>query len=382
MSPSADGLPSPGRPARDGGHGRARSGTGPRSSRTGARLVLCALLTVPGTWPGSSPAHATGHRSGQAPAAPAAPAAARDLAKAPSRWRARARPMSYCTRERGVVVAVDFGHWGGPIVRSCGTTPTTGYALLNQNGLRTTGTRHDGPGFVCRISYTGYDSGAARPTPQEESCVLTPKASAYWSYWHAAPGSSSWSYSRLGATSYEPEPGGVDLWTFGGTDLAGSSGSGVPTIDPGSLRPAAAAGTASSTRTAASPPAAGDTADGPPVPGAGAGVGNGPAAPGDGDGARPATPPGPSPASPGSPAAGRSAGTSPGEVRSPPLPDGTPRGTDGTRIVLDAGGSVGRDDDGTVDTGSPTPALITLGIVLVLGGTGVFHALRRPRRED
>ncbi|WSR66475.1 hypothetical protein OG702_02855 [Streptomyces sp. NBC_01198] len=147
---------------------------------------------------------------------------------------ASAQPMSACTTTTGVVLAVDFSRWGGPLLRSCGTTPTTGYALLNQGGWATTGTQHDGPAFICRIGYAGYQGGKQYPTAKDEACVLTPPATRYWSYWHAGPGKNTWTYSLLGAMSYHPEPGSVDLWIFGATDIAGTHGG--PTFSPDSVR--------------------------------------------------------------------------------------------------------------------------------------------------
>jgi hypothetical protein len=155
---------------------------------------------------------------------------------------ATARPLSQCTAATGAIVAVDFGHWGGPVLRSCGTTPTTGYALLNQGGWQTTGTEHDGPGFICRIGYSGFRQGAQYPTPSQQACVQTPPASAYWASWQAAPGQDSWTYSQYGAMSYHPEPGSVSLWVFGATNLAGTAGSAVPTISPDRLRASPARG--------------------------------------------------------------------------------------------------------------------------------------------
>ena len=73
--------------------------------------------------------------------------------------------MRQCTTSSGVILAVDFSRWGGPLLRSCGTTPTTGYQLLNQGGWRTTGTQHDGPAFICRIGYAGHQGGTQYPTP-------------------------------------------------------------------------------------------------------------------------------------------------------------------------------------------------------------------------
>ncbi|MFJ4790314.1 hypothetical protein [Streptomyces sp. NPDC088794] len=142
--------------------------------------------------------------------------------------------MGRCTTTSGAVLAVDFSHWGGPILRSCGTTPTTGYELLNQGGWSTTGTGHDGPAFICRIGYSGYQGGKQYPTPSQDDCVLTPPASAYWSYWHADPGARTWQYSQLGAMLYKPKPGSVDLWIFGATNVEGTEGR--PTVTPDQLR--------------------------------------------------------------------------------------------------------------------------------------------------
>jgi hypothetical protein len=160
---------------------------------------------------------------------------------------AAARPLSDCTATTGAIVAVDFSHWGGPVLRSCGTTPTTGYALLNQGGWQTAGTEHDGPGFICRIGYSGYRHGSQYPTAAQQACVETPPANAYWAFWQAGAGQDTWTYSQLGAMSYHPSAGSVSLWVFGGTNLTGTAGSAVPTISPDSLRAdatrAAAAGT-------------------------------------------------------------------------------------------------------------------------------------------
>ena len=153
---------------------------------------------------------------------------------------AAARPLGECSATTGVILTVDLGPWGGPLLRSCGSTPTTGYAQLNQGGWHTTGTDHDGPGFVCRIAYSGYRHDAEYPTAAQQSCVQTPPANAYWAFWQAGPGQTSWTYSQHGAVGYHPAPGSVSLWVFGGTNLGGTSGSAVPKISPQSLRTAAA----------------------------------------------------------------------------------------------------------------------------------------------
>lgn len=141
---------------------------------------------------------------------------------------ATALPVGQCTTTSGVILAVDFSHWAGPLLRACGSTPTNGYALLNQGGWHSTGTGHDGPGFICRIAYNGYSGGAAYPTSAEEPCTRTPTGAA-WSYWHADVGQSSWTLSPSGAADTSPGPGSVDAWSYG-------SASGVPGFTPDSVR--------------------------------------------------------------------------------------------------------------------------------------------------
>ncbi|HEX9066696.1 MAG TPA: hypothetical protein VF843_16420 [Streptosporangiaceae bacterium] len=149
---------------------------------------------------------------------------------------ARARPAVRCTATSGVIVAVDFGHWGGPLLRYCGSTSGTAYALVNQGGWQTGGTEHDGPGFVCRIGYAGFRHGTEYPTPAQQPCVLTPPVNAYWAFFLAGPGQNTWRYSQAGATSVHPQPGSVELWSFGATNLGGTAGSAVPAVSPARLR--------------------------------------------------------------------------------------------------------------------------------------------------
>jgi hypothetical protein len=252
---------------------------------------------------------------------------------------ATAQPVGDCTTSSGVIVAVDFGHWGGPVLVSCGTTPTTGYDLLNQGGWQTAGTQHDGPGFICRIGYAGYQGGTQYPTPSQESCVLTPPASAYWAFWYANPGQYEWNYSQLGAIAMHPEPGSVELWTFGGTSIGGTTGSAMPGIAPAELRaentrPAASAGKHAP---AASRPTAAPAHETSPASG-------------------PATP---------ARASGAAARASTAPSQRPTVVDAPP----------DAASA-------PVSHGSATPAIIALVIVLVLAAVGITAVLRRPRRDQ
>ncbi|MGW3439223.1 hypothetical protein ACWDB3_18810 [Streptomyces bacillaris] len=300
--------------------------------------------------------------AGAALLAPAAPAAA-----AP-------QPIGQCTTSSGVVLAVDFSHWGGPVYRSCGTTPTTGYELLNQGGWRTTGTGHDGPAFICRIGYSGHQDGRQYPTPQQEDCVLTPPASAYWSYWHANPGQNTWEYSQLGAMSYRPRPGSVDLWIFGGTDIGGTKGR--PTLTPNQLR-------AHNTR-----PTGGDPApQPPPKPKPQPDPVRTTEQPGDG---APAAPPPPPTTAPAPPSPSASASTSPsaspsGSPSPSPSVSASPSASAGEAVAAPGGEAKVVDaapaPDAEHDSGSVVPLAATAGLVAVIGGAAVFAAKRRRRAE-
>ena len=152
---------------------------------------------------------------------------------------ASARP-SACRSARAAMVAVDFGHWGGPVVVGCGVSPDNGYALLHEGGFSTAGTVHDGPGFVCRLGNAAFRKGTQFPTTREDPCVVTPPDSAYWSYWTADKNGKTWSYDRLGAMSDVPIAGGIEFWEFGAKGER-------PSVTPDQLR---------SRRTVTSTPAA------------------------------------------------------------------------------------------------------------------------------
>ena len=79
-----------------------------------------------------------------------------------------------------------------------------------------------------------FRDGTQFPTPSQATCILTPSASAYWAYWVAPAGQSTWSYSPLGAMSDVPKAGEVEAWTFGSTDINGTTG--LPTFTPASVR--------------------------------------------------------------------------------------------------------------------------------------------------
>ncbi|WP_380282297.1 prenyltransferase/squalene oxidase repeat-containing protein [Kitasatospora purpeofusca] len=175
---------------------------------------------------------------------------------------AAADPIEDCTATTGAIVAVDFGHWGGGVVRGCDADPSTGMNLLHKAGFTTTGTEHDGPAFICRLGAGGFNGGTQYPTPAEEPCVNTPQATAYWSYWIAGPGQQTWSYSQFGAATQKPKPGEVEAWVYGGTDIGGTSG--APSFTPDSVRAKNPGPSPSASPTATSTPT-GPAADGDPA---------------------------------------------------------------------------------------------------------------------
>ncbi|MET7554399.1 hypothetical protein ABZS72_09325 [Streptomyces albidoflavus] len=271
------------------------------------------------------------------------------------------QPMGRCTTTSGVVLAVDFSDWGGPLYRSCGTTPTTGYELLNQGGWRTTGTGHDGPAFICRIGYSGHQNGKQFPPASQDDCILTPPASAYWSYWHADPGANDWEYSQLGAMLYKPKPGSVDLWIFGGTNIGGTEGR--PTVTPDQLRahntrPAGDAGKPPSNEKA--PPLTPDVNTGPKP---------------ENRRTEPSEPtPTPSKRPPKKkPEPSDSPEPSPSPSSSAPA-FAAPRPSE---RVVDAAPAA----DAPHDSGSIVPVAAGAGLVVVIGGAAAYAARRRRRTE-
>ncbi|RMB81077.1 LPXTG cell wall anchor domain-containing protein [Streptomyces shenzhenensis] len=266
--------------------------------------------------------------------------------------------MGRCTTTSGVVLAVDFSHWGGPIYRSCGTTPTTGYELLNQGGWSTTGTGHDGPAFICRIGYSGHQNGKQYPTAAQDACVLTPPASAYWSYWHADPGAKDWSYSQLGAMLYKPKPGSVDLWIFGATNAEGTEGRPRVTADQlraHNTRPQGDAGKPDSTDKASPLPPDVDTGPAPE---------------------QPTTKP-PKTTSPEPKPKKTKSSVSPSPATSPSKTSSAVAAPRSTPSVVDAAPAA----DAKHDTGSITPVVIGAALVALIGGAAVFVARRRRRAE-
>jgi hypothetical protein len=287
---------------------------------------------------------------------------------------AAADPIGDCSTTSGVIVAVDFGPWGGDVQRGCDATLTTGYAALQAAGFTTAGDDHDGPAFICRIDDD--------PPPSQDPCVATPPVAASWYYWHADAGQDAWSFSQLGATSYQPPPGSVDAWVFGGPNSP-------PSFSPATVR-ATEAGPAGSVSVPTAPSATSPPATTPPTgatpaatPGgsgsSATGLATSPAAGSSGPGSKaPAAatvtaPPGsvPTTAPSGSTTPGAAGGASSGE------PSSGRAATDGRSVhkIVDASPAAAKGPP----PGSPLPFVIGAIAVVVLAGAGGAIAWRRRR---
>lgn len=147
-----------------------------------------------------------------------------------------------CAAGGGVTVVVDFAGLGDRgIAHGCATDPGNGLSALRS---ATASVRTTSAGFVCQID----------TQPTDQTCVRTPPASAYWSYWYALAGQSTWTYSGLGATFRTPPAGSVDGWRFGGSS------------DKPAISPAQARGDHPPEASSSAPPPASEST--PPLPGA------------------------------------------------------------------------------------------------------------------
>jgi hypothetical protein len=172
-----------------------------------------ATLPLPESTPTAAaprmPCSATPNATGGAPAAlvtggaPAALVAGRTSVAAVA-----GTPGACKSKTTGVTVAVDFTAFGGKVqVRCAPGAPATGVAALQQAGFTPAGTATYGLAFVCRIN--------SLPSTAQQACVTTPPANAYWAYYHANKGATTWTYTAQGPSSYKPAQGSIEAWAFG-----------------------------------------------------------------------------------------------------------------------------------------------------------------------
>ena len=284
---------------------------------------------------------------------------------------AGADPVADCSTTVGVVVAVDLSPWGGAVERGCDATPSTALAAL-QADFSVDGTAQYGDAFVCRID--------GDPTVDQTPCTSTPPASASWSFWYADAGSASWTYATEGASTFRPQAGSAEAWTFG---AAGT----VPGFAPAAVRatntsPAAGGGPGATTTTAppSSPSGATPAPSSPVSPQAPTptGAGGTPSPAGAADPADPAA----SAAAAGG--AGTTRTTTAGGAASPtttvppgtPVPSGTEPTGHGRHPIVDATPASLH----ATPAGSPVP--LAVGAVLVVAVAGVAGALAWRRRRS
>ncbi|MEV8373155.1 hypothetical protein AB0P21_10490 [Kribbella sp. NPDC056861] len=126
----------------------------------------------------------------------------------------------FCPTDEGVTVVIDFQALGGTTIVRCAPGPVgrgfTGHSALLDAGIELDGTRRWGEAFICRLEGR---PGANEVLPvkgrenYKESCIDTPPASGYWSYWHASNGG-QWQYSQWGVKNREALRGGFEGWSF------------------------------------------------------------------------------------------------------------------------------------------------------------------------
>ncbi|RZQ60691.1 hypothetical protein EWH70_28385 [Amycolatopsis suaedae] len=140
---------------------------------------------------------------------------------APQTVAARAGTPGPCAGTSGVTVTVDFAAFGGTQETRCAAgSQANGVTALRNAGFTPEGTARWGLAFVCRID--------SKPGPAQDPCVDTPPANAYWAYYHANQGATTWTYSSQGASTYVPPLGSIEAWAFGN--------SATPTKTPAQVR--------------------------------------------------------------------------------------------------------------------------------------------------
>ena len=172
----------------------------------------------------------------------------------------------------GVIVAADFGTWGGGINTVCDPQlPDNGADALVATNFEPVGVAsYGGLNFICTIG--GY--------PENDPCTSTPPGNAYWSFWYADAGANAWAYSQQGAENLTPQPGSIEAWVFGG-DTGASPPPSFPSpntlraettdsVTPTTVPPTTATPPPPVTTVASPPPSTGGSSTGSPTGSSGA----------------------------------------------------------------------------------------------------------------
>ncbi len=124
----------------------------------------------------------------------------------------------YCEDKTGVTVVVDFQQLGGTTIVRCDPQGTRGTGLdaLKGAGFQIAGVQRWGEAFICRVENrpSAIEELPLRGNEDyQETCVDTPPAAGYWSYWHAG-NNCQWEYSQWGVKNRDFIPGGFEGWSF------------------------------------------------------------------------------------------------------------------------------------------------------------------------
>ena len=147
-----------------------------------------------------------------------------------------------------VGVIVDGRLYGGALTYSCAKgDPSSGLAALRMAGYSYAFVPRQ-PGLVCQIN--------GKPACSDTSTT------SYWSYWHRAPGSSTWVYSSQGAGSYDPPNGSTEAWVWQQGGKKAPSSIGQKTICPQAASPTPTRATSKAPPATRSSSSAGQTTGG------------------------------------------------------------------------------------------------------------------------
>ncbi|GAA1346428.1 ABC transporter substrate-binding protein [Saccharothrix algeriensis] len=144
----------------------------------------------------------------------------------------------FCPSDAGVTVVVDFQQLGGTTLVRCYPQGAggTGLDALKGAGFQIAGVQRWGEAFVCRVENR---PSAVERLPVEgdedyrESCLDTPPAAGYWSYWHAG-NNCAWEYSQWGVKNRAFVPGGFEGWSFSlNADAAANPAPRIAAVRPG-----------------------------------------------------------------------------------------------------------------------------------------------------
>lgn len=111
--------------------------------------------------------------------------------------------QSQCTAQGGVWVIVDLPQ--ATMAAGCATNPRNGQDALEQIGVTTTSTSK---GLICELQGRPLDSCSKYKG-------FNKKTGEYWGYWHRDSPQSGWTYSKKGATNYQPQAGTIEGWRWG-----------------------------------------------------------------------------------------------------------------------------------------------------------------------